>query len=159
MLRNQGTLPLRNLQLVVSSPEVRLGDGMGSCDLQAIIPQTLFSQIICPSDDSGLGKGLVDLMLGVDACAEGPLRLEYAILHLTSTPLPSHLDPDQSVIRSRIPPTAAAEASGSHLYKVWGAGMQLQPGEALQWPLLLHPTEAGKLTVNCLWYCEPAVSY
>ena len=67
------------------------------------------------------------------------------------------VDPDQSVLRTRLPPTSSADPTQAQLYKVWGAGMQLQPGETLEWPLLIHPTVTGKLAVHCLWYCEPTV--
>ena len=61
------------------------------------------------------------------------------------------------MLRSRLPGSTTADPAQAQLYKVWGVGMQLQPGESLEWPLLLHPASAGKMTVHCLWYCEPTV--
>ncbi|GAX80359.1 hypothetical protein CEUSTIGMA_g7798.t1 [Chlamydomonas eustigma] len=106
VLYNSGTLPLRNLQLVLSSPEV-----------------------VCLSD---------------------PSALRLPLLHALQ-------DPHQAVLQSRLPNTSTALPAQAQLYKVWGPGFQLQPGEKMEWPLLVYPQSTGKLNFNCLWYCEPMV--
>ena len=117
----------------------------------------------CPSDNTSLGQPLVAMLQG------GPLPLGSTPKSTPSLPsrgssffhpspscsAPSAPDPTQSVVESRLP--SSAYDCRAHLYKMW-PGVQLAPGEALEWPLLLHTRTAGRLLLHSVWYCEPAVS-
>ncbi|MEW5318844.1 MAG: hypothetical protein WDW38_010029, partial [Sanguina aurantia] len=110
-LRNTGSLPLRNLQLVISHP-----------------------QVACASNSDGLSSSIAECLSAASSEC------------ISSSPLPG-------------PAAAAAAALGGSsslsLYRVW-PGVELQPGQSLDWPLWVHPKGAGQLRFNCVWYFEPA---
>lgn len=128
----------------------------------------------CPSDNGALGQSLEAMLQGGHCCLPCPAFSHTctrracdlvgtlplcSTSHTNSIPcLPTswlHTDPGQSVLRSRLP-NSAVDAR-CQLYKVW-PGVQLGPGETMQWPLLLHATSSGRLAIHSVWYCEPTVS-
>ncbi|KAL6758247.1 ER-golgi trafficking TRAPP I complex 85 kDa subunit-domain-containing protein [Haematococcus lacustris] len=102
VIRNTGSLPCRNLQLVASGPE-----------------------LCCPAAPTGQDLPLVRAVADM-----------------------SHV-----IAPERLP--ASCQGSGAAAYRPCPRSTVLGPGQEVQCPLWLHPTQPGSLNLQLLWYCEP----
>ncbi|KAJ9512736.1 hypothetical protein QJQ45_019034, partial [Haematococcus lacustris] len=102
VVRNTGSLPCRNLQLVASGPE-----------------------LCCPAAPTGQDLPLVRAVADM-----------------------SHV-----IAPERLP--ASCQGSGAAAYRPCPRSTVLGPGQEVQCPLWLHPTQPGSLNLQLVWYCEP----
>ncbi|KAJ9512929.1 hypothetical protein QJQ45_029048, partial [Haematococcus lacustris] len=132
VVRNTGSLPCRNLQLVASGPE-----------------------LCCPAAPTGQDLPLIRAhstcltLPYTPTPAPTPLAALTAPLLLVSW----HADTSHVIAPERLP--ASCQGSGAAAYRPCPRSTVLGPGQEVQCPLWLHPTQPGSLNLQLLWYCEP----